>query len=66
MRDRFLEGGAAQRLVAGLAPPFDRGVGHAGLAEVISERFRLGRRRIGEAIAQNFGDAAVQAPGGGS
>ena len=58
--DRLLEGGAAQRLVAGLAPPFDRGVGHAGLREVIRERFRLGGRGVGEAIAQNLGDAAVQ------
>ena len=60
MGDRLLEGGAAQRLVAGLAPPFDGGVGHARLREMMRQRFRLGRRRIGEAVAQNLGDAAVQ------
>jgi hypothetical protein len=60
MRDRFLESGAAQRLVAGLAPPFDRRVGHARLREVISQRFRLGGGRISEAVAQSLGDAAVQ------
>src|SRR5271168_3809578 len=42
MRDCFLEGGAAQRLVAGLAPPFDGIIGHAGLREVMRQRFRLG------------------------
>jgi hypothetical protein len=47
-RQRF--GGAdvppAQRVVA---PPFDGRVGHARLREVISECFRLGRRRSGAA-----------------
>ena len=60
MRDRFLEGGAAQRLVAGLAPPFDRGVGHARLREVMREHFRLGGGGVGEAVAQNLRDATMQ------
>jgi hypothetical protein len=41
MRYRLLEGGAAQCLVAGLAPPFDRRVGLARMSEVMRERFRL-------------------------
>ena len=32
MRDRLLEGRAAQRLVAGLAPPFDRVIGEPSTA----------------------------------
>jgi hypothetical protein len=52
MRDRFLEGGAAQRLVAGLAPPFDRRVGNARLREVTSERFLL-RRLAVEIVRKN-------------
>jgi hypothetical protein len=51
-----LEGGAAQRLVAGLAPPFDRRVGHAPLREVVRQHFRLGPGSLGEAVAQDFGD----------
>jgi len=50
----------SQRLVAGIAPPFDRRVGQARLSEVMRKRFRLGRRNGGEAIAQTLGDAAVQ------
>ena len=60
MRDRFLKRGAAQRLIAGLAPPFDGRVGHARLREVISERFRLSRGGVGEAIAQDLCRAAMQ------
>jgi hypothetical protein len=60
MGDRLLESRAAERLVAGLAPPFDRRVGETGLCKVISERFRLAPRCVGETVAQNLGDAAVQ------
>ncbi len=51
MRDRLLERGAAQRLVAGLAPPFDRRVRHARLREVVRQRFGLGGRGVGKAVA---------------
>ena len=56
MRDRLGEGGAAQSLVAGLAPPFDRKLGLAGLREMMRERLGL-RRGRGQ---QDFGRAAVQ------
>ena len=55
MRDRLGEGGAAQRLVARLAPPFDREVGLSRLREVMRERLGL-RRGRGE---QDLGRAAV-------
>ena len=42
MGDRLLEGRAAQRLVARLAPPFDREVVEAGLGEMMGDRFGLG------------------------
>ena len=38
MGDRLLEGGAAQRLVAGLAPPFDGEIVEAGLGEMMGDR----------------------------
>src|SRR5215469_14036486 len=60
MRDRLLEGGTAQRLVAGLAPPFDGGVGQTRLRRVMRQHFRLGRRRVREAVAQNLGDTPMQ------
>ena len=59
MGDRLLEGGAAQRLVARLSPPFDREIVEAGLSEMMRERFRLGRRALG-LVAQEFGGATVQ------
>jgi hypothetical protein len=34
MCNRLLKGGAAQRLIAGLAPPFDRRIGEARLREM--------------------------------
>ena len=60
MRDRFLEGGAAERLVAGLAPPFDGGIGQAGLSKVMRQHFGLSRRLVGKAIAQSLRYAAMQ------
>ena len=59
MGDRLLEGRAAQRLVARLAPPFDREVVEAGLGEMMGDDFRLGRGALG-LIAQDFRGAAVQ------
>ena len=56
MGDRLLEGGAAQGLVAGLAPPFDREIVEAGLREMMGDRFGFGRC----AFAQDFGCAAMQ------
>ena len=47
MGDRLLERGAPQRLVAGLAPPFDREVVEAGLREMMGDDFRLGRGAVG-------------------
>ena len=55
MGDRLLEGRAAQRLVARLAPPFDREIVEAGLGEMMGDRFGLGVR-----VAQRLGRAAVQ------
>jgi hypothetical protein len=60
MRDRFLEGGAAQRLVASLTPPFNGGIGQAGLSKVMRKHFGLRRRLVGEAVAQSLSDAAMQ------
>jgi hypothetical protein len=59
-RDRFLESGTMQRLVAGFAPPFDGRVGQTRLREVMRQHFRLGRRSVREAIAQNLGDAPME------
>ena len=59
MGDRFLEGRAAERLIARLAPPFDGEIVEAGLSEMMGEHFRLGRRPFG-LVAQVFGGAAVQ------
>src|SRR5215472_2171627 len=49
-----------QRLVAGLAPPFDGGVGQTRLCKMMRQYFRLGRRGVREAVAQNLGDAPMQ------
>ena len=59
MGDRFLEGRAAERLIARLAPPFDREIAEAGLSEMMGERLRLGRRAL-RTVAQDFSGAAVQ------
>ena len=53
---RLLEGRAAQRLVAGLAPPLDRLIVEAGLREMMGDRFGFGRR----AFAQDFRRAAME------
>ena len=55
MGDRLLEGRAAQRLVARLAPPFDGEIVEAGLGEMMRDRFGLGVR-----VAQRLGGAAMQ------
>jgi hypothetical protein len=62
MGDRFLEGRAAQRLVARLAPPFDGEVVEARFGEMMGDDFRLGCGAL-RLIAQDFGGAAL---GGGS
>ena len=59
MGDRLLEGRAAKRLVAGLAPPFDREVVEAGFGEMVGDDFWLGLGALG-LVAQDFGGAAVQ------
>ena len=51
MRDRLLKGRSAERLVAGLAPPFDRKIVEAGLREMMGDRFGFGRH----AFAQDLG-----------
>ena len=56
MGDRLLEGGAAQRLIARLAPPFDRQIVETGLGEMMGDRLGFGRR----AFAQDFGSLRVQ------
>ena len=61
MGDRLLEGGAAQGLVARLAPPFDREVVEAGFSEVMGDRFGLG---LG--VAAGLRRRGGGAPGGGS
>ncbi len=55
MGDRFLEGRAAERLVARPAPPFDGEIVEAGLGEMMGDRFGLGVR-----VAQRLGRAAVK------
>src|SRR5262249_33784853 len=60
MGDRLLEGSAAQRLVARLAPPFDRCIGETGLSEVMRQNFRLACRLVDEAITRSLGDAPMQ------
>jgi hypothetical protein len=41
MRDRLLKGRSAQRLVAGLAPPFDRKIVETSLGEMMGDCLRL-------------------------
>ena len=62
MSDRLLEGGAAQGLIAGLAPPFNRQIVEAGLGEMMGDRFGFGRC----ALAQDFAACGDGAPDGGS
>ena len=64
MGDRLLEGRAAQRLVARLAPPFDGEIVEPGLGEMMGDRLGLGRCafRLTHKLRRR-GDAA---PGGGS
>jgi hypothetical protein len=40
-------------------PPFDRGLVHAGLGEVVCQQFRFGRSG-GEFVKQRLLDAAMQ------
>ena len=58
MGDRFLECGATERLVARLAPPFDRQIVESSLGEMMRDRFRIGGM-LGVA-AQDFGRAPMQ------
>ena len=60
MGNRLLEGRAAQSLIPGLSPIFDRRVAEAGLREMMRERFRLGGRAVRELIAQRLGGATVK------
>ena len=55
MSDRLLEGRAAQRLVARLAPPFDREVVEARLSEMVRDRLGLHA-----GFTQDFRRAAVK------
>ena len=57
MGDRLLEGRAAQRLVARLAPPFDGEIVQAGFGEVMGDRFGLsvgGEQRVGGAAVERL------------
>ena len=69
VRDRLSEGGAAQRLVAGFAPPFDRKLRLARLREVMRERLGLqrgrGQQNLGRAPVQRLAAALQQAVVGG-
>jgi hypothetical protein len=65
MGDRLLEGRAAQGLIAGLAPPFDREIVEAGLREVVRDDFRFGRCAV-RVVAQKFRGAVGAAPDAGS
>jgi hypothetical protein len=60
MCNRLLKGGTAQRLVAGLAPPFDRRINQTSLREMMRQHFGLSRRLVVEAIAQSLRYAAMQ------
>ena len=59
--DRLLEGGAAQSLVAGLAPPFNRQIVDAGLGEMMGDA-----SGSGDALSPMISAAGDGAPGGGS
>src|SRR5271167_5005243 len=55
MGNRFLESGAAESLIARLAPPFNRKIVEPGLGEMMGDD--LG---FGVSVAQGLGGAAVQ------
>ena len=55
MGDRLLEGRAAERLVARLAPPFDGEIVETGFGEMMGDRLGLGVR-----LAQRLGRAAME------
>jgi hypothetical protein len=59
MGDRLLEGRAAQRLIARLAPPLDREIVEPGLGEMVRDRLGLGGPVV-RIVAQEFGGAPVQ------
>ena len=64
MGDRFLKGRAAERLVAGLAPPFDGEIVETGLGEMMGDRFGLGVRvdqRVSGAAVKRLAAALEQA-----
>ena len=64
MGDRFLERRAAQRLVARLAPPFDREIVEAGFGEMMGDRLGLGvcvPQRLGRAAVKRLAAALEQA-----
>jgi len=56
----LLERRAAERLVAGLAPPFDRRLVETGPGQMVGDEFRLGRGDRRELFAQDVGDLPVQ------
>ena len=56
----LLERRTAERLVAGLAPPFDRRLVETGLGQMMGDDFRLGRDDCRELAAQGIGDLPVQ------
>ena len=58
--DRFLESETAQSLIAGLTPPLDCGLSHAGLGELVRQYFRLSGGDGGELIAQSLRYAPMQ------
>ena len=60
MGDRLLKGGAAESLVAGLAPPFDRRIGEARLGKMMRQHLRLCGRLVGDAVPQSLRYAAMQ------
>ena len=57
---RFRERRALQRALPRLAPPFDRRFGESSLREMMRQQFRLGCCPGREAVAQRFGNMAVQ------
>ena len=59
MGDRLLEGRAAERLVARLAPPFDREFVEAGLCEMMGDDFGRRRRAFGS-VPEDFARSAVE------
>jgi hypothetical protein len=68
MGDRLLEGRAAERLFARLAPPFDGEIVQPGLGEMVGDRLRLGARgeqRVSGAAMQRLASAPEQALVGG-